>query len=190
LKQALSKLCGIPAEAIVLCDVFNNKFYRQMKDNENVEDIGDNDVIHGYDNFLLWIKFVLDFLIWSRVSYEIMLPKSEEEKDGIVYVPVYWRRDDRSMKTMFGVPFIMSLPSNITYRELYKIVAEQYIARFMKQPLPTDFPKPEPKEEQVEAEQTEAAAISESKAEQPAHETEQMDVTETRAEATADIQAR
>ncbi len=95
------------------------------------------------------------------------------------------------MKTMFGVPFIMSLPSNITYRELYKVIAEQYIARFMKQPLPTDFPKPEPKQDEAEPEeQTEAVANPESKAEEPAQEAERMDVTETRAEATEDIQAR
>lgn len=124
------------------------------------------------------------------VSYEIALPKSEDE--SVTYVPVYWRRDDRMMKTMFGLPFIMSLPSNITYRQLYKIVAEQYIARFMIKPVPTDFPKPEPKQEEEPVEKTEAVDIEPKAEEQSAATAEKMEVDENKAqaEATEDIQAR
>jgi hypothetical protein len=161
----VGKLCGLNPESIVLCDVFNNKFYRQMKDNDNVEDVGDNDVIHGY---------------------EITGTQTEEEKENTIHVPVYWRRDDRSMKTMFGAPFIMSLPTKITYRELYKIVAEQYIARFLKKPIPTEFAKPEP-EPEPEPEVVEAnteAADTEQRADE-SNEVERMDVDENKTQAEA-----
>ncbi len=93
---------------------------------------------------------------------------------------------------MFGVPFIISVPNNITYRELYKVIAEQYIARFMKKPVPTDFPKPEPQQDEpVEQQQTEAEAVKEEH-EEPSQQPESMEVDEnkTQAEATENIQAR
>lgn len=116
------------------------------------------------------------------------MPKSEDE--SVIYVPVYWRRDDRMMKTMFGLPFIMSLPSTITYRQLYKLVAEQYIARFMTKPVPTDFPKPEPKQEDA-VEPLETVDID-PKAEEKSSDEEKMEVDENKApaETTEDIQER
>lgn len=121
LKKVLSGQSGVPAESLILCDVYNSRFFKSFPDNEGVDGIQDRDFI---------------------CAYETLVPASDSE--DIMYFPVIHRKEEVmgyhsvhnfSRKTLFGYPFVLSIPdaSKITYKQLYDLIYLQ-IQRFLKLP--------------------------------------------------------
>jgi len=121
LKKVLSTLSGVPAESLILCDVYNSRFFKSFPDNEGVDGIQDRDFI---------------------CAYETLVPASDSE--DVMFFPVIHRKEEVmgyhsmhnfSRKTLFGYPFVISVPdaSKVTYKQLYDLIYLQ-IQRFLKLP--------------------------------------------------------
>jgi len=115
----LGEMAGIPADSIVITDVYNCRFFKQFLPADNVESIQDRDVICGY---------------------QIVLPESKES--DISYYPIIHRKEENGKssyqisypkKTLLGSPFVLSVPDStkITYKQLYDLIYTQ-IQRYLK----------------------------------------------------------
>jgi ubiquitin carboxyl-terminal hydrolase 4/11/15 len=131
LKRALGQMAGgIPPDLIIITDVFNSKFFKKFSDSESVDAIDeDRDVIYAYE-------------------VAPQAPSSSEGDDDaagdvprMAYCAVYnGRKEERSSMgimsyssstQLFGTPFFVSVPCNVTYRELY-IHLLHAVSRWMK----------------------------------------------------------
>jgi ubiquitin carboxyl-terminal hydrolase 4/11/15 len=119
LKATLSDLCRVPADGLVVTEVYNYRFFKKFNDGDAVDSIQDRDIIH---------------------AYEIFIPTEESDQD-IIYCPVYQLKEsggyssyNYSRRSMFGVPFIISVPAKITYDVLYNTILDQ-VQRYLKIPV-------------------------------------------------------
>jgi ubiquitin carboxyl-terminal hydrolase 4/11/15 len=121
LKKVLSGLSGVSAESLILCDVYNSRFFKSFPDNEGVDGIQDRDFICAYETLV-----------------------SNSDSDDVMYFPVIHRKEEVmgyhsmhnfSRKTLFGYPFVISIPdaNKITYKQLYDLIYLQ-VQRFLKLP--------------------------------------------------------
>lgn len=131
LKRNLGQMAGgIPPDLIIITDVFNSKFFKKFNDNEAVDAIDeDRDVIYAYE-------------VAPQVDYD-----GGDDAAGAVprmaYCAVYnGRKEERGIMSyssssyssstqLFGTPFFVSVPCNVTYRELYAHLL-QAVSRWMK----------------------------------------------------------
>ncbi|NXY45788.1 UBP4 hydrolase, partial [Ceuthmochares aereus] len=125
--ESLSKLSGVPAENMVVTDVYNHRFHKIFQMDEGLSPIMPKDDI-----------FV----------YEVCKPSG----DGSDYVTlsVYFREktmrqsSSTSGTILFGQPLLISvLKHKLTVDHLYSVVLEQ-ISRYVKLPLAQEYSTPCP----------------------------------------------
>uniref|UniRef100_A0A663MDZ7 Ubiquitin carboxyl-terminal hydrolase n=2 Tax=Athene cunicularia TaxID=194338 RepID=A0A663MDZ7_ATHCN len=125
--ESLSKLSGVPAENMVVTDVYNHRFHKIFQMDEGLNHIMPKDDI-----------FV----------YEVCKPS----EDGLEYVTlsVYFREktvrqsSNTSGTVLFGQPLLISVPKHkLTVDHLYSVVSEQ-ISRYVKLPLAEEYSTPCP----------------------------------------------
>ncbi|XP_074692386.1 ubiquitin carboxyl-terminal hydrolase 4 isoform X1 [Strix aluco] len=125
--ESLSKLSGVPAENMVVTDVYNHRFHKIFQMDEGLNHIMPKDDI-----------FV----------YEVCKPS----EDGLEYVTlsVYFREktmrqsSNTSGTVLFGQPLLISVPKHkLTVDHLYSVVSEQ-IGRYVKLPLAEEYSAPCP----------------------------------------------
>ncbi|XP_053545389.1 ubiquitin carboxyl-terminal hydrolase 4 [Bombina bombina] len=119
--SALSKLSGVPAENMVVTDVYNHRFHKIFQMDEMLSHIMERD-----DLFV----------------YEVKTSRSEDSE--WITLPICFRerrfRQATSAGTiLFGQPLLVSVPKrNVTAEILYNIVLER-IQRYIKMPLPGEY---------------------------------------------------
>ncbi|XP_032840238.2 ubiquitin carboxyl-terminal hydrolase 4 isoform X1 [Tyto alba] len=125
--ESLSKLSGVPAENMVVTDVYNHRFHKIFQMDEGLNHIMPKDDI-----------FV----------YEVCKPSD----DGLEYVTlsVYFREktvrqsSNTSGTILFGQPLLISVPKHkLTVDHLYGVISEQ-ISRYVKLPLVEEYSTPCP----------------------------------------------
>eukprot|EP01113_Clastostelium_recurvatum_P027005 TRINITY_DN3249_c0_g1_i3.p1 TRINITY_DN3249_c0_g1~~TRINITY_DN3249_c0_g1_i3.p1 ORF type:complete len:929 (-),score=274.41 TRINITY_DN3249_c0_g1_i3:1131-3872(-) len=126
LKQALSDLCGVPKDALVITDVYASKFFKEYKDKEMVDAITERDVIF---------------------AYEILVPQADTDMStwNIAYCPVIQRREETVSTYYYGSttkisnfssPFILSVSTEATYEDLYNEILG-HVRRYIRLPATT-----------------------------------------------------
>ncbi|XP_025231185.1 ubiquitin carboxyl-terminal hydrolase 4 isoform X4 [Theropithecus gelada] len=120
--EALSRLCGIAAENMVVADVYNHRFHKIFQMDEGLNHIMPRD----------------DIFVYQVCSTSM-------DGSECVTLPVYFReRKSRPSSTssgsaLYGQPLLLSVPKHkLTLESLYQAVCDR-ISRYVKQPLPDDF---------------------------------------------------
>uniref|UniRef100_A0A803WG82 Ubiquitin carboxyl-terminal hydrolase n=1 Tax=Ficedula albicollis TaxID=59894 RepID=A0A803WG82_FICAL len=125
--ESLSKLSGVPAENMVVTDVYNHRFHKIFQMDESL-----NHILPKDDIFV----------------YEVCKPS----EDGSEYVTlsIYFREktmrqsSNTSGTVLFGQPLLISVPKHkLTVDHLYSVVLEQ-ISRCVKLPLAEEYSTPCP----------------------------------------------
>ncbi|XP_007893450.1 ubiquitin carboxyl-terminal hydrolase 15 isoform X2 [Callorhinchus milii] len=114
---ALSTLSGLPADKMVVTDIYNHRFHRIFSMDENLSSIMERD-----DIFIFEVS-------GSRT----------DDTDNVV-IPVYLREKYRqpsyshhSSSCLFGQPFMISVPRNITEEKLYNLLLMK-MCRYVRTP--------------------------------------------------------
>ncbi|XP_049683070.1 ubiquitin carboxyl-terminal hydrolase 4 isoform X1 [Accipiter gentilis] len=121
--ESLSKLSGVPAENMVVTDVYNHRFHKIFQMDEGLNHIMPKDDIFVYE-----------------------VCKSSEDGSDYVTLSVYFREktmrqsSNTSGTVLFGQPLLISVPKHkLTVDHLYSVVLEQ-ISRYVKLPLTEEYP--------------------------------------------------
>ncbi|KAM9654437.1 ubiquitin carboxyl-terminal hydrolase 4 isoform 2-T6 [Morphnus guianensis] len=121
--ESLSKLSGVPAENMVVTDVYNHRFHKIFQMDEGLNHIMPKDDIFVYE-----------------------VCKSSEDGSDYVALSVYFREktmrqsSNTSGTVLFGQPLLISVPKHkLTVDHLYSVVLEQ-ISRYVKLPLAEEYP--------------------------------------------------
>ncbi|XP_029899537.1 ubiquitin carboxyl-terminal hydrolase 4 isoform X2 [Aquila chrysaetos chrysaetos] len=121
--ESLSKLSGVPAENMVVTDVYNHRFHKIFQMDEGLNHIMPKDDIFVYE-----------------------VCKSSEDGSDYVTLSVYFREktmrqsSNTSGTVLFGQPLLISVPKHkLTVDHLYGVVLEQ-ISRYVKLPLAEEYP--------------------------------------------------
>ena len=116
--SALGKLANVPAESLVVTDVYNHRFHKIYTGEDQLSQILDRDDIFVY--------------------------QMDTSDPGLVTVPVYLRERKRggsaasySPTNLFGQPLLASLPQSCTVLELYNALLLR-MSRYVQRPLPSD----------------------------------------------------
>ncbi|CAJ0938811.1 unnamed protein product [Ranitomeya imitator] len=103
---ALSSLSDIPPEKMVVTDIYNHRFHRIFAMDENLSSIMERDDIY---------------------VFETSINRTEETEQ--VIIPIYLREKFRHTSyshhhgsTLFGQPFLLTVPRNITEDKLYNLL--------------------------------------------------------------------
>ncbi|NXC49352.1 UBP4 hydrolase, partial [Penelope pileata] len=125
--DSLSKLSGVPAENMVVTDVYNHRFHKIFQMDEGLNHIMPKDDIFVYE-----------------------VCKPSEDGSECVTLSVYFREKTRrqcsntSGTVLFGQPLLVSVPKHkLTVEHLYSVVLEQ-ISRYVKLPLAEEYSAPCP----------------------------------------------
>uniref|UniRef100_A0A8C6JXB4 Ubiquitin carboxyl-terminal hydrolase 4 n=1 Tax=Melopsittacus undulatus TaxID=13146 RepID=A0A8C6JXB4_MELUD len=123
--ESLSRLSGVPAENMVVTDVYNHRFHKIFQMDEGL-----NHIIPKDDIFV----------------YEVCKPS--EDSSDYVTLSVYFREktmrqsSSTSGTVLFGQPLLISVPKHkLTVDHLYSVVLEQ-ISRYVKLPLAEEYSTP------------------------------------------------
>ncbi|XP_073695280.1 ubiquitin carboxyl-terminal hydrolase 15-like isoform X3 [Garra rufa] len=102
---SLSALSGVPAEKMIVTDIYNHRFHRIFASNENLSSIMDRDDIYVFE------------VVVSRL----------EDTDHVV-IPVHLREKykqsgfNHTTTPLFGQPFLLSVPRTISEDKLYNLL--------------------------------------------------------------------
>ncbi|KAM6059100.1 ubiquitin carboxyl-terminal hydrolase 4 isoform 2-T2 [Theristicus caerulescens] len=125
--ESLSKLSGVPAENMVVTDVYNHRFHKIFQMDEGLNHIMPKDDIFVYE-----------------------VCKPSEDGSEYITLSVYFREktmrqsSSTSGTVLFGQPLLISVPKHkLTVDHLYSVVLEQ-ISRYVKFPLAEEYPTPCP----------------------------------------------
>ncbi|XP_035750711.1 ubiquitin carboxyl-terminal hydrolase 4 [Egretta garzetta] len=125
--ESLSKLSGVPAENMVVTDVYNHRFHKIFQMDEGLNHIMPKDDIFVYE-----------------------VCKPSEDGSEYVTLSVYFREktmrqsSSTSGTILFGQPLLISVPKQkLTVDHLYSVVLEQ-ISRYVKLPLAEEYSTPCP----------------------------------------------
>ncbi|XP_054693851.1 ubiquitin carboxyl-terminal hydrolase 4 isoform X2 [Grus americana] len=125
--ESLSKLSGVPAENMVVTDVYNHRFHKIFQMDEGLNHIMPKDDIFVYE-----------------------VCKPSEDGSEYVTLSVYFREktmrqsSNTSGTVLFGQPLLISVPKHkLTVDHLYSVVLEQ-ISRYVKLPLAEEYSTPCP----------------------------------------------
>ncbi|XP_068264884.1 ubiquitin carboxyl-terminal hydrolase 4 isoform X2 [Nyctibius grandis] len=125
--ESLSKLSGVPAENMVVTDVYNHRFHKIFQMDEGLNHIMPKDDIFVYE-----------------------VCKPSEDGSEYVTLSVYFREktmrqsSNTSGTILFGQPLLISVPKHkLTVDHLYSVVLEQ-IGRYVKLPLAEEYSTPCP----------------------------------------------
>ncbi|XP_030314451.1 ubiquitin carboxyl-terminal hydrolase 4 isoform X2 [Calypte anna] len=118
--ESLSKLSGVPAENMVVTDVYNHRFHKIFQMDEGLNHIMPKDDIFVYE-----------------------VPKPSEDGSECVTLSVYFRektvRQSTAGTVLFGQPLLISVPKHkLTVDHLYRVILEQ-ISRYVKLPLVDEY---------------------------------------------------
>ncbi|XP_074459301.1 ubiquitin carboxyl-terminal hydrolase 4 isoform X3 [Larus michahellis] len=123
--ESLSKLSGVPAENMVVTDVYNHRFHKIFQMDEGLNHIMPKDDIFVYE-----------------------VCKPSEDGSEYVTLSVYFREktmrqsSNTSGTILFGQPLLISVPKHkLTVDHLYSVVLEQ-ISRYVKLPLVEEYSTP------------------------------------------------
>ncbi|XP_040199863.1 ubiquitin carboxyl-terminal hydrolase 15 isoform X2 [Rana temporaria] len=112
---ALSSLSDVPPEKMVVTDIYNHRFHRIFAMDENLSSIMERDDIY---------------------VFETSINRAEDTEQ--VIVPIYLREKFRHTSyshhhgsTLFGQPFLMTVPRNITEDKLYNLLLAR-MCRYVK----------------------------------------------------------
>ncbi|NXX77179.1 UBP4 hydrolase, partial [Urocolius indicus] len=125
--DSLSKLSGVPAENMVVTDVYNHRFHKIFQTDEGLNHIMPKDDIFVYE-----------------------VCKPSEDGSEYVTLSVYFREktmrqsSSTSGTILFGQPLLISVPKHkLTVDHLYSVILEQ-ISRYVKLPLAEEYSTPCP----------------------------------------------
>ncbi|XP_010191436.1 PREDICTED: ubiquitin carboxyl-terminal hydrolase 4, partial [Mesitornis unicolor] len=125
--ESLSKLSGVPAENMVVTDVYNHRFHKIFQGDEGLNHIMPKDDIFVYE-----------------------VCKPSEDGSECVTLSVYFREktarqsSTTSGAVLFGQPLLICVPKHkLTVDHLYSVVLEQ-ISRYVKLPLVEEYSTPCP----------------------------------------------
>uniref|UniRef100_A0A671RFB3 ubiquitinyl hydrolase 1 n=1 Tax=Sinocyclocheilus anshuiensis TaxID=1608454 RepID=A0A671RFB3_9TELE len=102
---SLSALSGIPAEKMVVTDIYNHRFHRIFSSNENLSSIMDRDDIY---------------------VFEVAVSRLEDTQH--VLIPVHLREKykqsgfNHTSTPLFGQPFLLSVPRSVSEDKLYNLL--------------------------------------------------------------------
>ncbi|XP_061218318.1 ubiquitin carboxyl-terminal hydrolase 4 isoform X3 [Neopsephotus bourkii] len=123
--ESLSRLSGVPAENMVVTDVYNHRFHKIFQMDEGLNHIMPKDDIFVYE-----------------------VCKPSEDSSEYVTLSVYFREktvrqsSNTSGTVLFGQPLLISVPKHkLTVDHLYSVVLEQ-IGRYVKLPLAEEYSTP------------------------------------------------
>ncbi|XP_054022957.1 ubiquitin carboxyl-terminal hydrolase 4 [Dryobates pubescens] len=123
--ESLSKLSGVPAENMVVTDVYNHRFHKIFQVDEGLNLIMPKDDIFVYE-----------------------VRKTREDGSEDVTLCVYFREktvrqySNTAGTVLFGQPLLISVPKHkLTVEHLYSVVLEQ-ISRYVKLPLAEESSTP------------------------------------------------
>ncbi|XP_030357254.1 ubiquitin carboxyl-terminal hydrolase 4 isoform X3 [Strigops habroptila] len=123
--ESLSRLSGVPAENMVVTDVYNHRFHKIFQMDEGLNHIMPKDDIFVYE-----------------------VCKPSEDSSEYVTLSVYFREktmrqsSNTSGTVLFGQPLLISVPKHkLTVDHLYSVVLEQ-ISRYVKLPLAEEYSTP------------------------------------------------
>ncbi|NWZ30607.1 UBP4 hydrolase, partial [Asarcornis scutulata] len=123
--ESLSKISGVPAENMVVTDVYNHRFHKIFQMDEGLNHIMPKDDIFVYE-----------------------VCKPSEDGSEYVTLSVYFREktmrqsSNTSGTVLFGQPLLISVPKHkLTVDHLYVVVLEQ-ISRYVKLPLAEEYSMP------------------------------------------------
>ncbi|XP_020645109.3 ubiquitin carboxyl-terminal hydrolase 4 [Pogona vitticeps] len=121
--DALSKLSGIPAENMVVTDVYNHRFHKIFQMDEGLSHIMPKDNIFVYE-----------------------ICKSSEDGAECITLSVYFREKKARQSSatpgtvLFGQPLLMAVPKHkLTLDHLYNLILER-ISRYVRLPVKEDYP--------------------------------------------------
>ncbi|NXW41002.1 UBP4 hydrolase, partial [Nyctiprogne leucopyga] len=125
--ESLSKLSGVPAENMVVTDVYNHRFHKIFQMDEGLNHIMPKDDIFVYE-----------------------VCKPSEDGSEYVTLSVYFREKTMRQSSstagtiLFGQPLFISVPKHkLTVDHLYSVILEQ-ISRYVKLPLAEECSAPCP----------------------------------------------
>lgn len=112
LTEALSKLCGIPADHLIVADVHQHKFHQVFTNDSSISQISERDVIYAYE-------------LPERLG-----------TPGTCCLGVYLKevktRNNYGYGSMFGVPFILQVPrEGMDHDQLYQCIVTR-MKRYLK----------------------------------------------------------
>uniref|UniRef100_H3CMZ5 Ubiquitin carboxyl-terminal hydrolase n=1 Tax=Tetraodon nigroviridis TaxID=99883 RepID=H3CMZ5_TETNG len=111
---SLSNLSGVPADKMIVTDIYNHRFHRIFATNENLSSIMERDDIYVFE------------LAVNRV----------EDTDHVV-VPVHLREKykqsgyNHTSTTLFGLPFLIAVPRTLSEDKFYNMLLLR-LCRFVK----------------------------------------------------------
>ncbi|KAJ7399050.1 ubiquitin specific peptidase 4 [Pitangus sulphuratus] len=125
--ESLSKLSGVPAENMVVTDVYNHRFHKIFQMDEGLNHIMPKDDIFVYE-----------------------VCKPSEDSSEYITLSIYFREKTTRQSSntagtvLFGQPLLISVPKHkLTVDHLYSVVLEQ-ISRYVKLPLAEEYSTPCP----------------------------------------------
>jgi len=119
IKKSVSAVVNIPATNLALVDVGRATFFKEWQDNEDVSDVRENDIIAAHEIIPKAPK--REHVVELTDDKENKSSSSSEEPESeIVRIILYQEMLHKNhSSTMFGTPLILSVPTDITYRQLY-----------------------------------------------------------------------
>ena len=124
---ALAKLANIPAEGLIVTDVYNHRFHKIYSNDDQISSIMDRDDIFVYET---------DTADPGLVTVPVYL---REKKSGSTYAPT----------NLFGQPLLASLPQSCSVAQLYSALLTR-MSRYVSRPAPEDeWWRPPPKTEET-----------------------------------------
>ena len=112
---ALSSLADVPAQSLVVTDVYNHRFHKIYTGEDQLSQILDRDDIFIYQ---------MDVSDANLVTVPVYL---RERKTGSTYSPT----------SLFGQPLLVSLPQSCSVGELYSALLDR-MSRYVARPHPED----------------------------------------------------
>ncbi|XP_017575927.1 ubiquitin carboxyl-terminal hydrolase 11 [Pygocentrus nattereri] len=136
--MALSQATGIPANQMVVADVFNHRFYKIYHVDESLSCILDRDDIFVYE-----ISSTCEGEDEEEVLLAVYMRERSHYRD-------YGSGGSNYSTTLFGHPLLMALPrAQCTRDSLYQLFLQR-LARYVRQPDPAEEVEEEEEEEEDE----------------------------------------
>ncbi|XP_023205908.1 ubiquitin carboxyl-terminal hydrolase 15 isoform X2 [Xiphophorus maculatus] len=117
---SLSSLSAVPAEKMIVTDIYNHRFHRIFATNENLSSIMERDDIYVFE------------VAVNRV----------EDADHVV-IPVHLREKykqsgyNHTSTPLFGLPFLIAVPRTLSEDKLYNMLLSR-LCRFVRSPVEED----------------------------------------------------
>ncbi|KAJ8401395.1 hypothetical protein AAFF_G00386260 [Aldrovandia affinis] len=102
---SLSTFSGVPADKMIVTDIYNHRFHRIFATNENVNNIMERDDIYVFEVVVNW----------AEDSDQVVIPVHLREK---------YRQSgyNQSSTPLFGVPFLLTVPRCLREDEFYNLL--------------------------------------------------------------------